>query len=170
VVQKARLRVYRSEMPTMTTTPQTRSFASFHAAAEPRLRRALVARYGAEVGREAAAEALAYGWEHWDRVQAMANPEGYLYRVGQSRIRRLWPRRTGFDAAAAPTMPWVEPGLPGALGQLSTRQRQVVVLVHGFEYTHQEVADLLGISRSSVQNHVERGLAKLRARLEVTDA
>jgi DNA-directed RNA polymerase specialized sigma24 family protein len=40
-------------------------------------------------------------------------------------------------------------------------------LVHGFEYTHQEVADLLGISRSSVQNHVERGLARLRTELEV---
>lgn len=153
----------------MTIEPQTRSFASFHADAEPRLRRALVARYGGDVGREATAEALAYGWEHWDRVQAMVNPLGYLYRVGQSRSRRQWTRRIGLATAETTTMPWVEPGLPDALRELSARQRQVVVLVHGFEYTHQEVADLLGISRSSVQNHVERGLAKLRARLEVTD-
>jgi RNA polymerase sigma-70 factor (ECF subfamily) len=74
------------------------------------------------------------------------------------------------DATPGPSLPWVEPGLPAALGKLSARQRQVVVLVHGFEYTHQEVADLLGISRSSVQNHVERGLATLRSELEVTDA
>jgi hypothetical protein len=62
-------------------------FEDFFAVAEPRLRRALVAAYGIERGREAAAEALAYGWEHWSKVRAMKNPTGYLYRVGQSRSR-----------------------------------------------------------------------------------
>ena len=157
-------------MPTMTdhrTSQQT--FAEFHATAETRLRRALVARYGGEVGREATAEALAYAWENWGRVEQMSNPLGYLYRVGQSRSRRLWPRRSVFEVRPQSDFPWVEPGLPAALNKLSARQRQAVVLVHSFEYTHQEVADLLGISRSSVQNHVERGLAKLRSDLEVTD-
>ena len=147
-------------MPTM-TQPQSaeQTFADFHTAAEPRLRRALVARYGGDIGREAAAEALAYAWENWSRVQKMDNPFGYLYRVGQSRSRRLWPRRSVFEAQPETGLPWVEPGLPSALNKLSARQRQVVVLIHGFEYTHQEVADLLRISRSSVQNHVERGMA-----------
>jgi hypothetical protein len=47
------------------TTPETRNqtFAEFHGGAEPRLRRALIARHGGEVGREANAEALAYRWE-----------------------------------------------------------------------------------------------------------
>ena len=31
------------------------------------------------------AEALAFGWEHWNRVREMDNPCGYLYRVGRSR-------------------------------------------------------------------------------------
>lgn len=145
------------------------TFAEFHGRAEPKLRRALIARYGGEIGREATAEALSYGWENWDRIRSMGNPVGYLYRVGQSRSRRLWPRRTVFETRTEASLPWVEPGLPAALNQLSARQRQVVVLVHGFEYTHQEVAELLGISRSSVQNHVERGLAKLRSELEVSD-
>ncbi|MCP3998268.1 MAG: sigma-70 family RNA polymerase sigma factor [bacterium] len=151
------------------TKPQTngQTFAEFHNRAEPQLRRALIARYGGDIGREAAAEALAYGWENWDRVRAMGNPLGYLYRVGQSRSRRLWPRRHVFEEKLETRLPWVEPGLPRALNELPPRQRQVVVLVHGFEYTHQEVADLLGISRSSVQNHVERGLARLRNELEV---
>lgn len=151
------------------TKPQTtgQTFAEFHGSAEPSLRRALIARYGGEIGREATAEALAYGWENWDRVRSMDNPLGYLYRVGQSRSRRLWPRRSVFEVRSGSELPWVEPGLPPALNKLSARQRQVVVLVHGFEYTHQEVADLLGISRSSVQNHVERGLARLRTELEV---
>ncbi len=42
------------------------TFEAFVRDAEPRLRRALVAAYGPEQGRDAAAEALAYAWEHWD--------------------------------------------------------------------------------------------------------
>ena len=45
------------------------SFTEFVSEVEPRLRRALTAAFGSEVGREAAAEALVYGWEHWDRVR-----------------------------------------------------------------------------------------------------
>ena len=44
---------------------------------------------GPELGREAAAEALVYGWEQWDRISEMANPAGYLYRVGRSRDGRM---------------------------------------------------------------------------------
>ena len=47
------------------------------------LRTTLTAALGSDVGREAAAEALAYGWEHWDRVSALENPAGYLYPVGR---------------------------------------------------------------------------------------
>ena len=54
---------------------------------EPGLRHALVAVYGQEQGRDATAEALAYAWEHRERVKSMANPAGYLYRVGRSRGR-----------------------------------------------------------------------------------
>lgn len=60
------------------------AFTEFFRDVEPRLRRALVAAYGTERGREAAAEALARAWEHWADVVEMSNPVGYLYRVGQS--------------------------------------------------------------------------------------
>ena len=65
------------------------SFTIFVKDVEPRLRHALVAVYGQEHGREATAEALAYAWEHWERIGAMENPAGYLYRVGRNRGRRL---------------------------------------------------------------------------------
>jgi RNA polymerase sigma factor (sigma-70 family) len=145
-------------------------FARFFADTEPSLRRALVARYGSDRGREATAEALAYAWEHWPRVQAMERPIGYLYRVGQSRTRRWRLRRPdGFPPPDAVEMPWVEPGLPRALNALSERQRVAVVLVCGFGWQLREVADLLGVRTTTVQNHVERGLAKLRLDLEVID-
>ena len=64
-------------------------FVEFVETNEGRLRHALTAALGLEAGKDAAAEALAYGWEHWERVEAMANPVGYLYTVGRSTGRKL---------------------------------------------------------------------------------
>jgi hypothetical protein len=49
------------------------AFEAFFRKTEPRLRRALVAACGPDLGRDAASEALAYAWEHWDRLSEMAN-------------------------------------------------------------------------------------------------
>jgi DNA-directed RNA polymerase specialized sigma24 family protein len=138
-------------------------FAALVSQVERPLRASLVARYGPERGREAAAEALAYAWENLDKVTAMSNPVGYLYRVGQSKTRE---RKVRFVPYTPPVgMPDVEPELQRAIAKLTEHQRVAVVLAHGFGYTHAEIADLLGIKRSSVQNHVERGLAALRSAL-----
>ena len=142
-------------------------FREFFEAYEPLLRRALVAAYG-PVGRDAAADALAYAWEHWERVSGMENPAGYLYRVGQSRLRWYRRRAPAVVMPASPSDHWFEPDLAPALAELTRPQRVAVVLCHGFSLTHREVASLLDVSPSTVQNHVERGLAKLRARLEVS--
>ena len=64
------------------------------------------------------------------------------------------------------TEPQVEPGLGRALARLSERQRVAVVLVHGYGWTHREVAELTGSRPTTIQNHLERGLRKLRADLE----
>jgi DNA-directed RNA polymerase specialized sigma24 family protein len=147
---------------------QTSSFTEFVKGAEPKLRNALISAYGRQEGWEAVAEALAYAWEHWDRIQTMDNPIGYLYRVGRSRGRWGF-RRSRVVHEINPTndSPWVEPALPAALGRLSSRQRTAVMLIKGYGWTYQEVADLTGISVSSVQNHLERALTKLRTDLEV---
>ena len=143
-------------------------FAAFFAETEPRLRRALVAAYGPERGREAAAEGLAHAWQHWARVRSMANPAGYLYRVGQSKTReRLRPPL--FPAASSRAEPWTEPELPAALDALSERERVAVVLIEGFGWTYREVAEMTDVSVSSVQSYRERGLRKLRDALGVTE-
>jgi RNA polymerase sigma-70 factor (ECF subfamily) len=141
----------------------TETFTEFVASYEVRLRQSLVAACGGEVGRDAAAEALEYAWANWDRVRGMENPVGYLYKVGRSRARReLRRRRPVFDPVVTSRIPDVEPKLPGALAELSQRQRTVVLLVHGYGWTQVEVSELLGISRSSVRSHLERGMASLR--------
>ncbi len=141
------------------------AFAAFFADAEPKLRRALVAGYGPDVGRDAAAEALTLGWRDWVRVSQMQNPAGYLYRAGERWARRQKPRSVALLAGTTTEPLHFEPGLESALNHLSLRQRQVVVLVSGFGLSHSEAAELLGLSRSSIQNHVERGMTKLRHHL-----
>jgi DNA-directed RNA polymerase specialized sigma24 family protein len=142
-------------------------FEAFVFANEPPLRRALVAAYGYEDGREAAAEALAYAWEHWTRVRDMPNAVGYLFRVARSSATRgrRWRRPQPLLTLPPGTEHRFEPGLPAALASLSERQRVAVVLVHGFDYTLREVADLTGIKITTVQTHLERGLSRLRDRL-----
>ncbi len=144
------------------------SFDRFVRSAEQRLSFAFGAAYGPDLGSEATAEALAYAWEHWERLKVMENPVGYLFRVGQSKARRFRWRRP--PVAPLPdhwSEPLVEPGLLEALEKLSRRQRTAVVLISGFEWTQQEVADLLGLSRSTIQKHLDRGLSRLRDFLEV---
>lgn len=149
------------------TASEVEQFEGFVVAVESRLRGALVALYGSEVGREATAEALAYAWEHWDRIRPMENAAGYLFRVAQSKTRR---RRTPvvFDPPQTVEIR-VEPMLQAALRSLSDKQRLAVVLVHGFGWQATEVADLIGLKATTVQNHLERGLRRLRATLGVDD-
>jgi DNA-directed RNA polymerase specialized sigma24 family protein len=142
------------------------AFGEFVERTEPRLRRAFVAAYGPERGREATAEAFAYAWEHWESVSAMHNAPGYLYRVGQSRTRQR--RSRPLFVRDGVTEPWYEPNLAAALERLTEPQRIAVVLVHGFGWTMREVAECTGIAVTSVQNHLGRGLRKLRAELKVS--
>lgn len=142
-------------------------FEDFAEQAAPKLRSALVAACGPDVGLDAAAEAMAFGWENWSTVSAMENPAGYLYRVGQTAARRL--RRHG------PLFPVPEPARVGsftpellpALSELSEMQRICVVMVHGHGWPATEAADVLDISVSSVRTHIDRALNALREALEV---
>lgn len=140
-------------------------FRLFVEEAEPRLRRALVSRLGSEDGREATAEALAWAYEHWERVQELSNPIGYLYRVGQSRSRSRR-RRPVFERPPEDDV-WVEPRLLAAVAALPARERVPFLLVCVDGWSQSEVADLLGTSKSTVQSRVERGLGRLRTAIGV---
>jgi DNA-directed RNA polymerase specialized sigma24 family protein len=145
------------------------SFVRFAAVFEPRLRRALIPTLGVDAATDATAEALVFGWEHWERVGSMENPAGYLYRVARTAGRKMRRRPHPLPDMVRVEGPWVEPGLPDALKSLSDRQRTVVWLVHGFAWQQTEVADLLGLSPKSVQTHLRRGTEKLARALGVTN-
>jgi DNA-directed RNA polymerase specialized sigma24 family protein len=136
-----------------------------------RLRRALVAAYGTEVGVEAAADAVAWAWEHREELTRMTNPAGYLYRVGQSAARRYRAHPIRMPEVTATTVDEVviDPRLPAALEALSVRQRAAVLLVHAHGYGLVDAAGVLGISVSALRNHLHRGLRHLRTMLGEED-
>lgn len=144
------------------------SFDEFFRSVEPRLRQALTSALGLDAGRDATAEALAYAWVHWSRVRGMENPAGYLYVRARDRGRRLARRHIALLPVDTERTPWVEPDLPEAVASLPDQQRVAVMLLYCYEWTMSEVADLLDVSKSTVQSHAERGMARLRTRMGVT--
>ncbi len=145
------------------------NYDEFVVATGPRLRAALVSAYGLEVGIEAASEALAYGWEAWDRLQTMDNPVGYLYRVGQTAAAKARRPAPVLDRPVPyEHIPDFEPGLVPALEQLSDKQRVCVLLVHAHGWSQADAAELLDIRPATVRTHIERGLARLQELLKVS--
>ncbi len=144
------------------------TFDEFALTVGVRLRSGLVAAYGPDIGIDAAAEALAYGWEHWPRIAAMSNPSGYLYRVGQTAARRQIRRPRFLPAPRPDEIPDFEPRLLPALEALSDSQRVCVVMVHAYGWAQVEVGELLDVSPSTVRTHLGRALSRLQDALEVS--
>ncbi len=156
--------------PRVTNSVMTEEFEAFVRVDGERLRRVLVARYGVDVGCDAAAAALAWAWEHWDRLSGMANPAGYLYRVGQTHARRALDRAhlvtfpverlAPSDDASGP-----DANLAAALKALPERQRVAVLMVHAYGWTPSEVAQITGTPAVTIRSHLRRGLRQLHSSL-----
>ena len=151
----------------------TEQFCRFAQACQQRVWLALVPELGIDGADEAVAEGLAYVWRHWHRVGPMENPAGYLFRAAQrygrnDAVRRSRDGRGALPEAATVDAPELTIDLVPALAALTPNQRQAVFLIKGCGWTLAETAALLGISVSSVRNHVTRGLDHLRLLLEET--
>jgi DNA-directed RNA polymerase specialized sigma24 family protein len=148
---------------------EPRDFDGFYAEIRAGLAKALVARYGRDLAAELNADVAVYAWEHRDRLLAMENPIGYLYRVAQSKSRRYsrWNRRAPTAAARAesPSLPEPDPELAREVAALPVKQRMCVVLIHGYQWTYEEAAATLGLSVPAVRNQLHRGMRTLRARV-----
>lgn len=151
--------------------PDPAEFAEFLDGVESRLRQALVAMYGPVDGREATIDALSWAWEHWERLSEIDNKPGYLYRVGQSAVRRFGSRPVPWQITDAVTdvLPDIEPGLLPALTRLSAQQRTVALLVHAHGWSQAEVARTLEINASTVREHLARAMGRLREELQAQD-
>jgi RNA polymerase sigma-70 factor (ECF subfamily) len=143
-------------------------FRRFVHAFERHLWQAVAAGYGPDAADDAVADALAYAWSHWDRIVNLDNPRGYLYvaatRYAQHAHRR--DRRPPLPAPAPEDLVSFPAELADALNRLTINQRTAVFLTAAGGMHLDEVAELLGVSVSTVRNHIARGLSHLRADLQ----
>ncbi|MCP5027311.1 MAG: SigE family RNA polymerase sigma factor, partial [Actinomycetia bacterium] len=131
-------------------------FEEFYRDAHPRLVAALVGFCGdADVGRDAADEAVVRAFERWDSVSAMGSPTGWLFRTGFNVARRTMRRRRHLGRLLRGLEPArVADGPAGELWELvaglGERQRLAVVLRHVADLTEPDIAEAMGVSRGTV--------------------
>ena len=123
-------------------------------------------------------EAFVRLWERWDRVGAMEDPTGYLYRtafnVQRSAYRRAVRAARRTLARGAEPDPFTtvagREDIARALEAMTPRERAAVILTELHGYTADEAASLMGIRPGTVYVLVSKGRKALRASMEAEDA
>lgn len=147
--------------------PEFREF--FTQAHVPMVRSLSLALHDDQLGRDAAAEGFARALARWSSVATMANPAGWVYRVGLNwaRSRRRKHRRE-VSVARLDDRPGVSPdnaasdiALRRALGRLSDDHRDVVVARYFLDWPESQIAESLGIAPGTVKSRLSRALHQL---------
>jgi RNA polymerase sigma-70 factor, ECF subfamily len=112
-------------------------------------------------------------WERWDRVGAMDDPTGYLYRTSMNIFRKRG-RRAALAirrrlALAPDLVPFADidaqQDVVAALRTLSPRQRAAVVLLDVMDYSSEEAGRALGVTAGTVRGLASRARETLRRRM-----
>jgi RNA polymerase sigma-70 factor (ECF subfamily) len=146
-------------------------FVVWYQASHRRLVGSMLALSGdAGLAAEVTDEAFTRAFVHWDRVAAMASPDGWLYRVAVNLLRRRQ-RRVALERRllsrlwrpdTTPTRP--EPVFD-IVRRLPSRQRAVIVLRYVADLPDEQVAAILGVSRSTVSTSLSVARRRLAAEL-----
>jgi RNA polymerase sigma factor (sigma-70 family) len=133
------------------------------------LTRAISAHHNPQMAGDLVAEAYAWAWANWDRLEDMRNPGGYLFRLADrlGTRRAIKARREpSTDPSTLQTQPWfdstINPDIAQLLSGLPPRQRAAVLLIHAYEYTYRETAELMDVPVTTITNDVIRGVKALR--------
>jgi RNA polymerase sigma factor (sigma-70 family) len=141
-------------------------------------------RVGAEAAEDVVADTFLIAYRRWDSFDpARASPLTWLYgiatrvahrhRRAESRRLALYARSATSDvqdgfaeaSAARADAQRAHKRIAAALAQLSSRQRDVVLLFAVAELEYSEIADALNIPMGTVQSSLHRARAKMRAAL-----
>ena len=150
------------------------AFEEFFEAERGRLLRALFLLTGnVEEAEEVMQDAFLAVWERWDRVSAMDEPTGYLFRTAlhrwRSRARRLRRSARKVAGAAHGGDAFAEAderdAVARALAQLSPRRREAVVLTEMLGYRSAEAGAAMGISDVTVRRLAQDARDQLRRTL-----
>jgi len=164
---------------TSETDERPSMFEEFFEAERTRLLRALYLLTGnREEAEEVLQESFIVVWERWDRVGAMDDPTGYLFRTALNRYRSRV-RRAGRTARKAVGQAHGGDGfaeaedrveIARALADLSPRRREAIVLTELLGYGSAEAGRLMGVADATVRRLAQDARAELKTTLEVRDA
>jgi len=164
---------------TSETDERPSMFEEFFEAERTRLLRALYLLTGnREEAEEVLQESFIAVWERWDRVGAMDDPTGYLFRTALNRYRSRV-RRAGRTARKAVGQAHGGDGfaeaedrveIARALADLSPRRREAIVLTELLGYGSAEAGRLMGVADATVRRLAQDARAELKTTLEVRDA
>lgn len=109
-------------------------------------------------------------WERWDRIDRIADPTGYLFRVAlngfRMRTRAAIRGTRRLVSIASSSDPFDEIDLREDVRRmllgLSPRQRAALVLLDMYGYGSEEAARIMGIRPSTVRALATQGRAVLR--------
>jgi RNA polymerase sigma-70 factor (sigma-E family) len=143
------------------------------------LRTACLVTGEAHLGEDLLQTALAKAYGSWPKVRAADHPVAYVRRL-MINAHLSWVRRLSSTEQVIETLPELGSGdlqsahadsdeMRRALLGLSLRVRTAVVLRYFEDLSEADTAALMGCSRSTVNNHVTRGLAALRVLLAPGD-
>ena len=164
---------------TLQAVEASADFESFFRAERPRLFGSMLLITGStHEADEVIQEAFFKIWERWDRVGAMENPTGYLYRTALNAHRSAYRRAVRAAKRTISPPPSVDPFVEvaakddvlRALATMTPRQRAAVVLTELHGYDTDEAARAMGIRPGTVRVLVSKGRAALRATTEPDDA
>jgi RNA polymerase sigma-70 factor (ECF subfamily) len=112
--------------------------------------------------------------ERWDRVQALDDPTGYLYRTALNVFRSRYRRAVGAIRRAASLVPREDPlaavedrdAVARALRGVPPNHRAALFATTVLGYTSDEAGRILGARPSTVRARATRARAALRKALE----
>ena len=117
-------------------------------------------------------------WQRWDRVGAMDDPVGYLYRTAMNLFRKrhrramLAVRRTVGLAPSNDDFSDADDrqDVRNVLAAVPPRQRAALVLTEILGFTSMEAGDALGVTDATVRSLTRHGREAFRKVVEVHDA
>lgn len=161
----------------MTSPTREEAFTAFVAARRDHLRRIAFAVCGDWYRADDLVQvALVKLYAAWPQMRRSGSEEAYartiIVRAAIDESRRPWRRErlTGDlpDRASTAFETQDRSELFGALQRLPAMQRSAVILRHWLGLSVQETAATLQVSEGTVKSHTSRGLAALRANLQIT--
>jgi RNA polymerase sigma-70 factor (sigma-E family) len=148
----------------------------FCVAAWPRLVGAMTHYCGdVHVAEELVQEALLRACRRWSSVSTLASPEGWTYHVAVNLANSAWRRRRAerrarerhgpaemvVDRVPVEDQLWVH----SALRELSSEQREAVILRYVLDLSAEQTAAVLGTTPGAVRARTHRVVERLRSQL-----